>query len=185
MNTKELALGSCLIYALSSFGKFQNASQHLMPPRVERVFSPQESWPFVTLDVQQCLAGAPTSKNINILCMETEPTCSEAITLVRCFEYRGMIWAEAGSPPASPSVRFSLERTTHQLSAPPHTQTSSKYIHLPSSLTFQCSIYLGHGVETWLGCEWRSRPMPWNCLRNKWVTCSALYRSRVSARLSL
>lgn len=102
--------------------------------------------PFVPSTHNNALPGHHPPKYINILRMETEATYSEAITLflksrgTLCFQCRGRIWAEAGSPPASPSVRYSLERTTHQLSASPHTQTSSKNIHLPSSLIPHISV---------------------------------------------
>lgn len=148
MNTKELVLVCvwCMIWALLSNQRFKKRASIWYHREQRGAFSPQQSWPSVPSTCNNALPGHQPPKYINILCMETKPTYSVAITLflktsgTLCFIFHGRIWAEVGSPPASPSVRYSLERTTNQLSASLHTQTSSKNIHLPSSIIPQISV---------------------------------------------
>lgn len=92
----------------------------------DAAFSPPQSWPFVTLDAQQCLAGAPNTL-IFFVWKQSQPAVKPSHCFKRpvvvCFECHGRTRAEARSPPA----RYSLEHSTLQLSAPPHTNILTKY----------------------------------------------------------
>lgn len=129
-------------------------------------------------------------KYINILCMETEETYREAITLFLkssgIYSLFPMPWQDTGwGRVTSCFALCPIQSGAHYPSTlcfTAHTNTLKKY---PSPLLphIQCSICLGHGAETWLACEWLRRPMSWNCLRNKWATRLPLYWSRLECLL--